>query len=42
MRVAAPDIPIPFSPSLEKEYMPSKDKIIQTIASLLGRRTKLA
>jgi len=42
MRVAAPDIPIPFSPSLEKEYMPSKDKIIQTIASLLGRRRTLA
>ena len=42
MRVAAPDIPIPFSPSLEKEYMPSKDKIIQTIASLLGRRRGLA
>jgi len=42
MRVAAPDIPIPFSPSLEKEYMPSMDKIIQTIASLLGRRRGLA
>ncbi|MEM2843550.1 MAG: alpha-ketoacid dehydrogenase subunit beta [Candidatus Bathyarchaeia archaeon] len=34
-RVAAPDIPIPFSPKLELEYMPNKDKIIQAVNSLL-------
>jgi len=34
-RVAAPDLPIPFSPKLELEYMPNKDKIIQAVNSLL-------
>ncbi|MEM3606480.1 MAG: alpha-ketoacid dehydrogenase subunit beta [Candidatus Bathyarchaeia archaeon] len=34
-RVASPDIPIPFSPQLELEYMPNKDKIIQAVNSLL-------
>ncbi|MEM3727198.1 MAG: transketolase C-terminal domain-containing protein, partial [Candidatus Bathyarchaeia archaeon] len=34
-RVAAPDIPIPFSPKLELEYMPNKDKVIQAVNSLL-------
>jgi len=35
LRVAAPDTPIPFSPSLEQEYMPSKEKVIESIRSLL-------
>ncbi len=34
-RVASPDIPIPFSPKLELEYMPNKDKLIQAINSLI-------
>lgn len=35
LRVAAPDMPIPFSPSLEQEYMPNKEKIIEAARSLL-------
>lgn len=36
IRVASPDMPIPFSPSLEQEYMPNRDKVIAAIQSLLG------
>lgn len=35
LRVAAPDMPIPFSPSLEQEYMPNKEKVIEAVKSLL-------
>jgi len=35
VRVAAPDIPIPFSPSLEQEYMPNKEKIVEAVKSLV-------
>jgi len=35
VRIAAPDIPIPFSPSLEQEYMPNKEKIVEAVKSLL-------
>jgi 2-oxoisovalerate dehydrogenase E1 component beta subunit len=36
LRVAAPDVPaIPFSPPLEKFYMPSVDKITETLHRLL-------
>lgn len=33
-RVAAPDTPIPFSPSLENAYIPSEEKIIQAVKEL--------
>jgi pyruvate/2-oxoglutarate/acetoin dehydrogenase E1 component len=35
IRVASPDIPIPFSPQLEIAYMPNKDKLIQAINALI-------
>jgi pyruvate dehydrogenase E1 component beta subunit len=33
-RVAAPDVPPPFAPVLEKEYLPSEEKIINTVLSI--------
>lgn len=36
VRVASPDMPIPFSPSLEQEYMPNRDKVIAAVQSVLG------
>jgi len=30
-RVAAPFTPVPFSPVLEQEYIPSKEKIIAAV-----------
>ncbi|WP_309493312.1 alpha-ketoacid dehydrogenase subunit beta [Candidatus Hecatella orcuttiae] len=35
LRVASPDMPVPFSPSLEREYMPNSDKIVQAARKLL-------
>jgi len=35
-RVASPYLPVPFSPSLEKEYMPSRDDIINAVTSIVG------
>ena len=35
IRVTAPDTPIPFSPVLEDEFVPSEDKIITAIRSLM-------
>lgn len=34
-RVAAPDVPPPFAPVLEKEYLPSEEKIIAAVKSVL-------
>lgn len=34
-RVGCPPIPVPFSPSLEKAYMPDDEKIISAVHSLL-------
>ena len=34
-RVAAPDVPPPFAPVLEKEYLPDRDKIIAAVQSIL-------
>ncbi len=36
VRVCSPDIPIPFAPQLEKEYMPNAQKLEQAIEKLLG------
>ncbi len=34
-RVAAPDTPVPFSPSLEQFYLPSEQTIIETVKKLI-------
>ncbi len=34
--VAAPDIPVPFAPELEKIYLPSKEDIVTAIDQLMG------
>jgi pyruvate dehydrogenase E1 component beta subunit len=36
MRVGAPFTPIPFSPSLEREFIPSEEKIIDAIKEAIG------
>jgi len=36
LRVAAPDMPIPFSPTLEQAYMPNAQKIIEAAKKLIG------
>ncbi len=36
MRVACPEIPVPFSPSLEQMYMPNAEKIVQAAAKMIG------
>ncbi len=35
-RIGAPDTPVPFSPPLEKYFIPSEQRIIQGIRDLLG------
>ena len=34
-RVSAPDVPPPFAPVLEREYVPSAEKIVETVQSIL-------
>jgi pyruvate dehydrogenase E1 component beta subunit len=34
-RVAAPNVPAPFAPVLEREYVPSEQKIVDTVLSIL-------
>lgn len=36
VRVCAPDIPVPFAPPLEREYMPNAQKLEQAIVRLLA------
>jgi len=36
-RVACPDTPIPFSPSLEQQYMPNAGRVIQAVKEVVGR-----
>ena len=36
LRVAAPFTPVPFSPTLEKEFIPNEDKIIQAVKTVIG------
>ena len=36
LRVASPDMPIPFSPTLEQAYMPNAQKIIEAAKTLIG------
>ncbi len=35
IRVAAPFSPVPFSPTLEKEFIPSEEKIIQAVKTVM-------
>lgn len=35
-RLAAPDVPVPFSPSLENFYLPSEETIIQTVKEVIA------
>jgi pyruvate dehydrogenase E1 component beta subunit len=37
IRVGAPFTPVPFSPVLEKEFIPNEDKIIQAIKTVMGQ-----
>lgn len=37
LRVAAPFTPVPFSPPLEKEFIPSEEKIIQAVKTIAGK-----
>jgi pyruvate dehydrogenase E1 component beta subunit len=34
MRVAAPFVPVPFAPSLERQYQPSEDRIVAAVRKL--------
>jgi len=36
LRVAAPFTPIPFAPNLEQEYIPSEEKIINAVKTVVG------
>jgi len=38
VRIGAPFTPVPFSPTLEKAFIPSEEKIIQSVHDLVGRR----
>jgi pyruvate dehydrogenase E1 component beta subunit len=36
-RVCAPDTPIPFSPALERAWMPDEENLIEAVTDLMGR-----
>jgi len=36
LRVACPEIPVPFSPTLEQMYMPNAEKIVQAVGQIMG------
>jgi pyruvate dehydrogenase E1 component beta subunit len=36
IRVAAPDTPVPFSPIMERYYVPGKENIIEAVKQLLS------
>jgi 2-oxoisovalerate dehydrogenase E1 component len=36
LRIASLDLPVPFAPELEREYRPTKDKIIERITAWMG------
>ena len=37
LRVAAPFTPVPFSPVLEAEFIPSEEKIIEAAKTVMGK-----
>jgi pyruvate/2-oxoglutarate/acetoin dehydrogenase E1 component len=36
LRIAAPDTPVPFSPPLEKAYIPQVDDVVKGLRELLA------
>jgi hypothetical protein len=36
VRVACPEMPIPFSPTLEQMHMPNAGKIVEAVARIMG------
>ncbi|MGH7827748.1 MAG: alpha-ketoacid dehydrogenase subunit beta, partial [Candidatus Binatia bacterium] len=36
LRVAAPNAPVPFSPSLEREFAPGRDRVTEAVRKLLN------
>lgn len=36
IRVACPETPVPFSPTLEQMYMPNADKIVDAVSQIMG------
>ncbi|GIM46958.1 pyruvate dehydrogenase subunit beta [Collibacillus ludicampi] len=41
-RITAPHTPVPFSPVLEDLYLPTPEKVIQTVSELIGDETIVA
>jgi pyruvate/2-oxoglutarate/acetoin dehydrogenase E1 component len=37
LRVACPEMPIPFSPTLEQTYMPNAEKIVEAAQEIVGK-----
>ena len=37
MRVSCPEIPVPFSPTLEQMYVPNADKIVEAVSKIMGQ-----
>jgi len=37
LRVAAPFTPVPFSPALEKEFIPNEEKVMEAVRTVLGQ-----
>jgi pyruvate/2-oxoglutarate/acetoin dehydrogenase E1 component len=35
MRVASPDIPVPFAPPMEKFYRPDSKRVVEAVRSLV-------
>ncbi len=40
-RITAPHTPVPFSPPLEKLYLPTPEKVIETVSEMIGDRSLL-
>ncbi|MGQ0455342.1 transketolase C-terminal domain-containing protein, partial [Bacillus sp. SS-TM] len=40
-RITAPHTPVPFSPPLEKLYLPTPEKVIETISEMIGDQSLL-
>ena len=36
LRIGAPFTPVPFSPVLEQEFIPSEEKIIEAVKTMTG------
>ncbi|MEC3465855.1 alpha-ketoacid dehydrogenase subunit beta, partial [Bacillus thuringiensis] len=37
----APHTPVPFSPPLEKLYLPTPEKVIETVSEMIGDQSLL-